>query len=105
MENGAGDGGDGRRVRLRPAGRPGAGDRAAAGPGRRPARQRLQLQTFAQPDGNHLLLRFDGYVHNAGQGAFEMRGSNRVDDEYTTVVQRVFRSDGSFFDDSTGTRA
>ena len=37
-----------------------------------------QLQTYAQPDGNHLLLRFDGYVHNQGQGAFEMRGSARV---------------------------
>ena len=65
------------------------------------APQRLQLQTVAQPDGNHLLLRFDGYVHNAGQGAFEMRGSNRVDNEYTTVVQRVYRSDGSFLDDSS----
>jgi hypothetical protein len=60
-----------------------------------------QLQTFAQPDGNHLLLRFNGYVHNAGSGAFEMRGSNRLNDEMTTVVQRVFRSDGSFFDDSS----
>jgi hypothetical protein len=63
--------------------------------------QRLQLQTFAQPDGNHLLLRFDGYVHNAGLGAFEMRGSARVDNEYTNVVQRVYRSDGSFIDDSS----
>src|SRR5687768_10308263 len=61
----------------------------------------LQLQTVAQPDGNHLLLRFDGYVHNAGLGALEMRGSNRVDNEYTTVVQRVYRSDASFFDDSS----
>jgi hypothetical protein len=60
-----------------------------------------QLQTFAQPDGNHLLLRFNGYVHNQGQGALEMRGSARVDDEYTDVVQRVYRSDGSFFDDSS----
>ena len=59
------------------------------------------LQTFSQPDGNHLLLRFDGYVHNQGQGAFEMRGSNRVGTEYSTVVQRVYRSDGSFFDDSS----
>ena len=60
-----------------------------------------QLQTFAQPDGNHLLLRFDGYVHNQGQGAFEMRGSARVGSEFTNVVQRVYRSDGSFFDDSS----
>ena len=62
---------------------------------------RLQLQTVAQPDGNHFLLRFDGYVHNQGQGAFEMRGSNPVNSEYTTVVQRVYRSDGSFLDDSS----
>ena len=60
-----------------------------------------QLQTFAQPDGNHLLLRFDGYIHNQGQGAFEMRGSARVNSEFTNVVQRVYRSDGSFYDDSS----
>ncbi len=60
----------------------------------------LQLQTVAQPDGNHYLLRFDGYVHNSGQGALEMRGSSPVGDEYATVVQRVYRSDGSFFDDA-----
>jgi Lysyl oxidase/Bacterial Ig domain len=60
-----------------------------------------QLQTFSQPDGNHLLLRFDGYVHNQGQGALEMRGSDRVGTEYSTVVQRVYRSDGSFLDDSS----
>ena len=63
--------------------------------------QRLQLQTVAQPDGNHLLLRFDGFVHNAGQGALEMRGSNPVGTEYTNVVQRVYRSDSSFLDDSS----
>ena len=59
------------------------------------------LQTFSQPDGNHLLLRFDGYVHNQGLGAFEMRGSARVDDEFSDVVQRVYRSNGSFYDDSS----
>ena len=30
-----------------------------------------------------------------------MRGSDRVGNEFTTVVQRVYRSDGSFFDDSS----
>ena len=60
-----------------------------------------QLQTVAQSDGNHLLLRFDGYVHNQGQGAIEMRGSFPVDGEYANVVQRIFRSDGSFYDDSS----
>ena len=59
------------------------------------------LQTVAQPDGNHLLLRFNGYVHNSGQGALEMRGSDPVDGEMSNVAQRVFRSDGSFFDDAS----
>ena len=60
-----------------------------------------QLQTVAQSDGNHLLLRFDGYVHNQGQGAFEMRGATPVDGEYTNVVQRIYRSNGTFYDDSS----
>lgn len=36
-----------------------------------------------------LLLRFDGFVNNRGRGALEVRGSNRVGDEYTTVRQWV----------------
>jgi hypothetical protein len=60
------------------------------------------IQTFAHPDGTtHLLLRFDGFVHNQGQGAFEIRGSGPVGTEMTSVVQRVYRSNGSFFDDTS----
>jgi Lysyl oxidase len=60
------------------------------------------LATYSHPDGTtHLLLRFDGYVHNRGTGALEMRGSQPVGTEMTTVVQRVFRSDGSFLDDAS----
>jgi hypothetical protein len=60
------------------------------------------LATYLHPDGTtHLLLRFDGYVHNRGTGAFEMRGSQPAGTEMTTVVQRVFRSDGSFLDDAS----
>ena len=64
--------------------------------------RRLQLQTVAQPDGNHLLLRFDGFVHNAGQGALEMRASNpaghRVHQRRATRVQEAI---ASFLDDSS----
>ena len=42
------------------------------------------LATYEHPDGTtHLLLRFDGYVHNSGFGAFEMRGSQNVGGEMT----------------------
>jgi len=60
------------------------------------------LATYAHPDGTtHLLLRFDGYVHNQGTGAFEMRASQPVGTEMSSVVQRVYRSDGSFLDDAS----
>ena len=60
------------------------------------------IQTYAHPDGTtHLLLRFDGFVHNQGVGAFEMRGSQPVGTEMTVTAQRVYRSDGSFFDDTS----
>jgi Lysyl oxidase len=60
------------------------------------------IQTYAHPDGTtHLLLRFDGFVHNQGAGAFEMRGSQPVGTDMTLTAQRVYRSDGSFFDDTS----
>jgi hypothetical protein len=60
------------------------------------------LQTYAHPDGTtHLLLRFDGFVHNQGTGAFEIRGSQPVGTDMTYTAQRVYRSDGSFFDDTS----
>ena len=60
------------------------------------------LATYSHPDGTtHLLLRFDGYVHNQGAGAFEMRGSQPVGTDMTFTAQRVYRSDGSFFDDTS----
>ena len=60
------------------------------------------LATYAHPDGTtHLLLRFDGFVHNQGTGAFELRGSVPVGTEMSSVVQRVYRSDGSFLDDAS----
>jgi hypothetical protein len=60
------------------------------------------LATYSHPDGTtHFLLRFDGFVHNQGTGAFEIRGSQPVGTDMTSVVQRVYRSDGSFFDDAS----
>ena len=60
------------------------------------------IQTYSHPDGTtHLLLRFDGFVHNQGVGAFEIRGSQPVGTEMTVTAQRVYRSDGSFFDDTS----
>jgi hypothetical protein len=60
------------------------------------------LQTYAYPDGTtHLLLRFDGYIHNQGAGAMEMRGSQRVGTTMTQTAQRIYRTDGSFYDDTS----
>jgi Lysyl oxidase/Bacterial Ig domain len=60
------------------------------------------LQTYAYPDGTtHLLLRFDGYIHNKGPGAMEMRGSQRVGTTMTQTAQRIYRTDGSFYDDTS----
>jgi hypothetical protein len=54
-----------------------------------------QIANYSHPDGTtHLLLRFNGYVHNQGSGAFEMRGSSPVNNEMSTLVQRVYQSVG-----------
>lgn len=45
-----------------------------------------------------LLMRFNGYVRNRGQGALEMRGTNPVGGEMTTVQQRIYDSEGGFAD-------
>jgi hypothetical protein len=53
--------------------------------------------------GSRLLLRLDGFVHNAGRGALEIRGSSPSDPNgainvMRTVRQRVYDSDGGFQD-------
>jgi lysyl oxidase/Big-like domain-containing protein len=48
--------------------------------------------------GNRLLVRFDGFIHNQGQGALEMRGSGPVSREMSTVAQRIYYSDSSHSD-------
>src|SRR3954471_6930071 len=46
-----------------------------------------------------LLLRFDGYVHNAGQGALDVRGTRTSTTDPMTPLQRVYDSAGGFRDD------
>src|SRR3954470_1980110 len=46
-----------------------------------------------------LLLRFDGYVHNVGAGALDVRGTRSSTAAPMTPLQRVYRSDGSSHDD------
>jgi len=48
--------------------------------------------------GSRLLLRLDGFVHNAGRGALEIRGSNPSNRVMGTVRQRVYDSVGGFQD-------
>ena len=57
-----------------------------------------RVEQYTDAGGNRLLIRFDGFIHNAGAGAADMRGSARVDDEMTSVVQRIYREDGSWYD-------
>ncbi len=53
------------------------------------------LQTYADPGGtNRLLLRFNGYVHNDGAGALEIRGTGNNGGQMTSVLQRLYASDG-----------
>ncbi len=46
-------------------------------------------ETYVDSQGTRLLVRFDGFVHNAGQGPLELRASNRSGDLMQTVVQRA----------------
>ena len=60
------------------------------------------LQTYSYPNGtNHLLLRFEGYVHNRGAGALEVRGSGPSGGRMSATAQRIYRSNGTWTDDTT----
>jgi len=50
---------------------------------------------------NHLLLKFNGSMHNIGAGPLEIRGSNPVGSEMTVTGQRIYRQDSSFHDDTS----
>src|SRR4051812_27076889 len=59
------------------------------------------LQDYASPDGSRdLLLRFDGYVHNAGAGALDIEASRASSSDPMPPLQRIFRTDGSHHDDA-----
>jgi hypothetical protein len=48
-----------------------------------------------QSTGGQLLLRFNGYVHNAGMGALDIRASRSDTSQPMTVQQRIFQPDGN----------
>ena len=65
-----------------------------------PAATSPAFSVSRQGDGqDHLLLRFDGYVRNAGAGPVEIRGSNPVNGVMTVSGQRIYREDYSYYDD------
>jgi hypothetical protein len=51
-----------------------------------------------------LLMRLNGFVHNSGGGALEIRGSGASGGSMSDVVQRVYDSGGGFVDRSSGAR-
>lgn len=58
------------------------------------------LETSDRGDGTQdLLLRFDGYVHNAGQGPLDVRGSRATTNDVMTPFQRVYDTSGGQRDD------
>jgi hypothetical protein len=60
-----------------------------------------RLDNYAYSNRTHdLLLRFDGSVHNAGAGAFEIHGSRASASVPMAPLQRVYRTDGTSHDDS-----
>jgi hypothetical protein len=46
-----------------------------------------------------LLLRFNGYIHNVGPGALDIRGWRSNSNEQMKAFQRVYNSDGSYNDE------
>ena len=57
-----------------------------------------QPEVQADAQGSRLLLRLDGFVHNRGAGALEIRGSDPSGGVMGTVRQRVYDSAGGFAD-------
>jgi hypothetical protein len=61
-----------------------------------------QVRAERLADGrDHLLVRFDGWIHNVGAGPVEIRGSQPVGGEMTVTAQRIHRTDSSFRDDTS----
>jgi hypothetical protein len=55
-------------------------------------------ELYTDSQGSRLLMRMDGFVHNRGPGALEIRGSGPSNLRMTSVVQRVYDSAGGFTD-------
>jgi hypothetical protein len=58
------------------------------------------LDQYADGTDTRLLLRFDGFIRNAGAGAAEMRGSARSGMAMGTVAQRIFNTDSTWTDET-----
>ena len=79
---------------------------AVAWGSRRDAASDLLPHLVADPPGrveldvehNHLLLRFDGYVHNGGPGPLEVRGHRASASVPMVPYQRIYRTDGTHHD-------
>src|SRR5918998_3267160 len=69
-----------------------------------PPVQRASPELYSDAQGSRLLLRMDGFVHNRGPGALEIRGSAPANLAMTSVVQRLYDDAGGFVD-STSTPA
>ena len=61
----------------------------------------IQIDDVTQP--GQRLLRLSAATPNIGQGRLEIRGSTPLSDTRQEVVQRVYRTDGTFSDRSAGT--
>ena len=62
--------------------------------------ERVDLSVDATAKGvPSLLVRFDGFVHNAGPGALEMRGDRPSTSDPMAVSQRFFDAGGPLFED------
>jgi lysyl oxidase/Big-like domain-containing protein len=60
----------------------------------------VQVERLADGQ-NHLLVRFDGWIHNIGAGPLEIRGSQPVNGDMKVTAQRIYRTDSSFRDDTS----
>lgn len=63
-----------------------------------PANPAMAVESLADGQ-SHLLLRFSGYIHNAGEGPLEIRGSNPSGGVMTDSWQRIYQQGGGFRDD------
>jgi hypothetical protein len=65
-----------------------------------PANARLSTETLADGQ-SHLLVRFTGYIRNAGPGAVEIDGTAPVNGVMTRTWQRIYQTGGGYRDDAS----